>query len=105
MGQFRKIFNKERAGCRGPKMRYNVWRAKHNEYWEAVNKLAVEAACEYHGLNIDDVKVEDRRLTWEKTLNKLEAEYQEQGKRFRTKSWQWLMNQINDEEYYGKKKK
>jgi hypothetical protein len=93
-----KILNKERAGCRGPKMRYNVWRAKHNQYWETVYKIAVEIACKDHKLDIDEIKVNEKRAPWEKTLNKLKDE----GKSFRSVSWKWLMEQVNDEEFYGK---
>lgn len=87
----RKVRNKERQACRGPKQRYAVWRAEHNAKWERICEARCKTYCSDLGINIEDVKSKEERNTWEHTLKDLEKKYG----RLCTKSWK--MHQEEEE--------
>lgn len=70
----RKIYNKQRMGYRGPKLRYAVWRAQYNEKWEKCDQDLVERICRDNNLSLEEHMVAHERTPWEHTLKHLRAE-------------------------------
>jgi hypothetical protein len=67
--------NKERKACRGPKLRYSLWKAQHNERWELIHKRMVENICKTNNLDIRYHIVQpDDRHSWQLTWMKLREE-------------------------------
>ncbi len=73
-----RIRNKERVGFRGKKKRYSVFRAELNQKWERCMEEQVKKLCEDNDLNVEEQMVEDERIPWEHTWDKL----REEGYRF-----------------------
>lgn len=67
----RKIRNKERVASRGKKQRYAVFRAELNRRWERIFEKLVYQVCDDNKLNVVEHIVEDERIPWEHTWNKL----------------------------------
>ncbi|MCK9458471.1 MAG: hypothetical protein M0R80_02360 [Proteobacteria bacterium] len=69
----RKVKNKERCAYRGQKVRYSVWRAKYNLFWERFHEEMVRQICADNDLPVEPLPHEKkRRLDWEKTQDELE---------------------------------
>lgn len=89
----RKIKNKRRSGFRGPKKRQSVFRAKLNRFWETVHEKLVRQICEDHDLSVDDILVQDERIPWEHTFDKLRDE----GYRMKFRSIKSVQTEVENE--------
>jgi hypothetical protein len=70
----RKIRNKERCVYRGKRQRYAVWRGEDNQKWERCFEELVRRLCEYNDLVVEEQMVQDERIPWEHTFDKLDEE-------------------------------
>jgi len=61
---YKKTYNKQRRGERGPKQRYAVFRAELNLKHEEDCKLWCENYCNRKGLNLEDYKIEHEQFPW-----------------------------------------
>ncbi|MGE0569000.1 MAG: hypothetical protein AB7O73_13755 [Bacteroidia bacterium] len=64
---YSKIRNKRRYGERGPKKRYAVFRAELNKKREKDCEKFSKILCEKHGLNLDDLYIDDPKFPWRQT--------------------------------------
>jgi hypothetical protein len=70
---YKRIYNKQRRGQRGPKQRYAVFRAELNLKREEEYKISCESYCNRNDLNIEDYKIEDNQFPWAMTWEYISA--------------------------------